>query len=170
LGTEAKEKAEEGKMVAEDDDLKITSNGKIKIYLIESTKVKELEKISVDMKEVDNVNDQIEVTNADEYTKTTLEDDDRILTEEAISNDNKKEIRADVEGVCNINSKSRVDEFINKVYTSDVVEIEKNSKITTGTTINRSIDVLNPLPDSDETKLGYIKVNTDERDGKLSGI
>ena len=170
MGTEAKEKAGEGKMVAEDDDLKITSNGKIKVNLIESTKVKELEKISVDMKEVDNVNDQIEVTNADEYTKTTLEDDDRILTEEAISNDNKKEIRADVEGVCNINSKSRVDEFINKVNTSDVVEIEKNSKITTGTTINRSIDVLNPLPDSDETKLGYIKVNTDERDGKLSGI
>ena len=50
------------------------------------------------------------------------------------------------------------------------MEIEKNSKITTGTTINRSIDVLNPLPDSDETKLGYIKVNTDEKYGKLSGI
>ena len=44
---------------------------------MESTKVKELETISVDMKEVDNVNDQIEVSNVDEYTKTTLEDEDK---------------------------------------------------------------------------------------------
>ena len=50
------------------------------------------------------------------------------------------------------------------------MEIEKKTKITTGTTINQTIIVLNPLPDSDETKLGYIKVNTDERDGKLNGI
>ena len=44
----------------EDDYLKITSNGEIKINVIESIKVKELERISVDIKEVDNINDQIE--------------------------------------------------------------------------------------------------------------
>ena len=38
--------------------LKITSNGKIKINLMKSTKVKELEKISVDIKKVDNINDK----------------------------------------------------------------------------------------------------------------
>ena len=43
LVTEAKEKTEEGKKVIEDDDLKFTSNGEIKINLMESTKVKELE-------------------------------------------------------------------------------------------------------------------------------
>merc|ERR1711865_603204 len=62
LVTEAKEKAEEEKKVIEDDDLKITSNGEIKISLVEST-------------------------------NTTLKDDDRIMIEEAISIDNKKEIK-----------------------------------------------------------------------------
>ena len=60
LVAEAKKKTEEGKKVIEDDDLKITSNGEIKINLMESTKVKELKRISVDIKEVDNINDQIE--------------------------------------------------------------------------------------------------------------
>jgi len=65
LGSETREKidridAEEEKKIIEDDDLKITSNGEIKINLMESTKVKGLEKISVDIKEVDNMNDQIE--------------------------------------------------------------------------------------------------------------
>ena len=35
-------------------------NGEIKINVMESIKVKELERISVDIKEVDNMNDQIE--------------------------------------------------------------------------------------------------------------
>ena len=60
LVMEANEKTEEGKKVIEDDDLKFTSNGEIKINLMESTKVKELEWISSDIKELDNINDQIE--------------------------------------------------------------------------------------------------------------
>ena len=60
LVTETKEKAEEGKKVIEDDYWKITSNGEIKINLMESTKIKELERIGVDIKEVYNINDQIE--------------------------------------------------------------------------------------------------------------
>ena len=75
---------------------------------------------------------------------------------------------ADIEGVCKINSKSRVEGIVNKKNASTVVEIEKDFKITTGTTINQTIDVFNFLLDSDETKLGYIKVNTDESDGSLN--
>ena len=65
LGTETMEKvdkvdAEEGKIVVKDDDLKITSDVERKINLMKSIKVKELEKISVDIKKVDNINDQIE--------------------------------------------------------------------------------------------------------------
>ena len=69
-----------------------------------------------------------------------------------------------------MNSKSRVEDIVNKEDTSAVVEIERVFKITTGTTINQTIDVFNSLPDSEETKLGYINVNTDERDGKLNEI
>ena len=64
----------------------------------------------------------------------------------------RRKSRADIEGVYNINSKSRVEDIVNKEDTSDVVEIEKVFKITTGTTINQTIDVFNSLPDSDETK------------------
>jgi len=53
----------------------------------------------------------------------------------------RRKSRADIEGVCNINSKSRVEDIVNKEDTSDVVEIEKVFKITTGTTINQTIDV-----------------------------
>ena len=60
LVTETKEKAEEEKKVIEDDYWKITSNGEIKINLMESTKIKELERIGDDIKEVYNINDQIE--------------------------------------------------------------------------------------------------------------
>jgi len=64
----------------------------------------------------------------------------------------RRKSRADIEGVCNINSKSRVEDIVNKEDTSAVVEIEKVFKITTGTTINQTIDVFSSLPDSDETK------------------
>jgi len=80
----------------------------------------------------------------------------------------RRKSRADIEGVCNINSKSRVEDIVNKEDTSDVVEIEKVFKITTGTTINQTVDVFSSLPDSNEIKLGYIKVNTDESDGSLN--
>ena len=80
----------------------------------------------------------------------------------------RRKSRADIEGVCNINSKSRVEDIVNKEDTSDVVEIEKVFKITTGTTINQTVDVFSSLPDSNEIKLGYIKVNTDECDENLN--
>jgi len=80
----------------------------------------------------------------------------------------RRKSRADIEGVCNINSKSRVEDIVNKEDTSDVVEIEKVFKITTGTTINQTVDVFSSLPDSNEIKLGYIKVNTDESDENLN--
>ena len=80
----------------------------------------------------------------------------------------RRKFRTDIEGVCNINSKSRVEDNVNKQDTSDVVEIEKIFKITTRTTINQTIDVFSSLPDSDETKLGYIKVNTDESDENIN--
>ena len=80
----------------------------------------------------------------------------------------RRKSRADIEGFCNINSKSRVEDIVNKQDTSAVVEIEKVFKITTGTTINQTIDVFNSLPDSDETKLGYLKVNTDESDENIN--
>ena len=80
----------------------------------------------------------------------------------------RRKSRADIEGACNINSKSRVEEIVNKEDTSAVVEIEKFLKITTGTTINQTIDVFSSLPDSNEIKLGYIKVNTDESNENLN--
>ena len=80
----------------------------------------------------------------------------------------RRKSRADIEGVCNINSKSRVEDIVNKEDTSDVVEIEKVFKITTGTTINQTVDVFSSLPDSNEIKLGYIKVNTDGSDENLN--
>ena len=80
----------------------------------------------------------------------------------------RRKSRADIEGVCNINSKSRVEDIVNKEDTSAVVEIEKVFKITTGTTINQTVDVFSSLPGSNEIKLGYIKVNTDESDENLN--
>ena len=80
----------------------------------------------------------------------------------------RRKSRADIEGACNINSKSRVEGIVNKKNASTVVEIEKDFKITVKTTINQTIDVVSSLPDSDETKLGYNKVNTDERNGNLN--
>ena len=43
-----------------EEDSKNTSQGKIMTRLEETAKVKELEKVSVDTKEVDNINDKIE--------------------------------------------------------------------------------------------------------------
>ena len=75
---------------------------------------------------------------------------------------------ADIEGVCKINSKSRVEGIVNKENASTVVEIEKDFKITAETTINQTIDVFGSLLDSDETKLENFKINTDESDGNLN--
>ena len=60
--------------------------------------------ISVDSKEVDNINNKIEVVNIDEVNKTIVKKEDMISIEEVISIDNKKEmeIRTNVEEVSNI--------------------------------------------------------------------
>ena len=80
----------------------------------------------------------------------------------------RRKSRADIEGFCNINSKSRVEDIVNKEDTSAVVEIENVFKITTGTTINQTIVVFSSLPDYNAIKLGYIKVNADENDEHLN--
>ena len=60
--------------------------------------------ISVDSKEVDNINNKIEVVNIDEVNKTIVKKEDMISIEEVISIDNKKEmeISTNVEEVSNI--------------------------------------------------------------------
>ena len=60
--------------------------------------------ISVDSKEVDNINNKIEVVNIDEVNKIIVKKEDMIDIEEVISIDNKKEmeIRTNVEEVSNI--------------------------------------------------------------------
>ena len=80
----------------------------------------------------------------------------------------RRKSRADIEGVCNVNSKSKVEDIINKEDISAVLEIEKIFKITTRTTINQTIDVIRFLLVSNETKLKYITVNIDENDGDLN--
>ena len=60
--------------------------------------------ISVDSKEVDNINNKIEVVNIDEVNKIIVKKEDMIDIEEVISIDNKKEmeISTNVEEVSNI--------------------------------------------------------------------
>ena len=63
-------------MVDVEEDSKNTSQGKIMTSLEETAKVKELEKISVDTKEVDNINDKIELANVNESTNTKVKDEE----------------------------------------------------------------------------------------------
>ena len=65
LGNEVKEivnivEAEGETKVDVEEDSKNTSQGKIMTRLEETAKVKELEKVSVDTKKFDNINDKIE--------------------------------------------------------------------------------------------------------------
>ena len=53
----------------------------------ETAKVKELEKISVDTKEVDNINDKIELVNVNESTNTKVKDEGMSITNEVSSID-----------------------------------------------------------------------------------
>ena len=55
--------------------------------LKETAKVKELEKISVDTKEVDNINDKIELVNVNESTNTKVKDEGMSITNEVSSID-----------------------------------------------------------------------------------
>ena len=66
MGNEVKDKADIIEVECEtkvdiEEDLKKTSQRKIMTSLEETAKVKDLEKIIVDTKEVDNINDKIEL-------------------------------------------------------------------------------------------------------------
>ena len=88
-------------MVDIEEVLKITIHGKIEINLKEIATVKEIEKISVDANEDGNIKDKdkdkIEVASVNESTKTNVEDENMIDTNEPISIDNKEESRTDIE-------------------------------------------------------------------------
>ena len=88
-------------MVDIEEVLKITIHGKIEINLKEIATVKEIEKISVDANEDGNIKDKdkdkIEVARVNESTKTNVEDENMIDTNEPISIDNKEESRTDIE-------------------------------------------------------------------------
>ena len=66
--------------------------------LEETAKVKELEKISVDTKEVDNINDKIELANVNESTKAKVKGEGMIITDKVSSIDSKDEITTEIEG------------------------------------------------------------------------
>ena len=75
--------------------------------------------------------DSIEVVNIDEVNKTIVENEVMIGTEEAISIKTQEEMksRINIEEVSNLNIKARFAKIVDKEDTSDVVEIEKSSKI-----------------------------------------
>ena len=110
---------------------KITTEGKMKITLKETNKVKKVKMISIDSKKVDNIHNKIKVVNIDEVNKIIVENEDIIGTDEAINIDNKDEmeIRTNVEEASNLDIKSRATKIVDKEDISDVVEIEKVSKI-----------------------------------------
>ena len=104
METEVKKEAdiikdEDRTMVDIEEVLKITIHGKIEINLKEIATVKEIEKISADASEDGNVKDKnkIEVASVNESTKTNVEDENMIDTNEPISIDNKEESRTDIE-------------------------------------------------------------------------
>ena len=141
--------------------------------LKETAKVKELEKISVDTKEVDNINDKIELINVNESTTTKVKDEGMIITDEVSSIDSKDEIKTNNEGDSNISIKSRTKNILNKEDTSAIVENEKVSKISIkgdfGTASNQTNHMLSLLPDSFVIpQLRFNKVNTDECDENLN--
>ena len=75
--------------------------------------------------------DSIEVVNIDEGNKTIVKNEVMIGTEEAISIKTQEEMksRINIKEVSNLNIKSRFAKIVDKEDTSDVVEIEKSSKI-----------------------------------------
>ena len=82
--------------------------------LEETAKVKDLEKIIVDTKEVDNTNDKIELSNVNESTKAKVKDEGMIITDETSSIDSKDEIKTDNEGDSNLSIKSRTENIITR--------------------------------------------------------
>ena len=102
-----------------------------------------------------------------------MTDQDMIIIDEAISIDNKDEIRTDVEGDSNINIKPRTENMIHKGDTSSaIVDIEIVSKISTEeyfeTASNQTANVLSfSIYSIAIIKLQYIKVDIDESDVNL---
>ena len=91
------------------------------IRVEETAKVKELEKGSVDTKEVGNINDKIELANVNESTNTKVKDERMIIIDEVNSIDSKYEIKTEIEGDNNISIKSRTKIIIHNEDTSDIV-------------------------------------------------
>merc|ERR1712238_197852 len=177
LGTEVKEKADiieaEGETnVDVEEDSKNTSQGKIMTSLEETAKVKELLKISVDTKEVENTIDKIDLANVNESTKAKVKDEGMIITYEVSSIDSKNEIKTDNEGDSKLSIKSRTENIINHEDTSAIVENGKVSKTSTkedfGAASNQTTNVLSFAIDSVEiTQLNCI-IGTDECDVNLN--
>ena len=99
--------------------------------LEETAKVKDLKKISVEIKEVDNINDKIELAKVNESTNTKVKDEGMIAIDGVSSIDSKDEIKTDNEADSNISIKSRTENIINQEDTSAIVELERVSKIST---------------------------------------
>ena len=91
------------------------------IRVEETAKVKELEKSSVDTKEVGNINDKIELANVNESTNTKVKDEGMTIIDEVNSIDSKYEIMTSNEGDNNISIKSRTKIIIHNEDTSDIV-------------------------------------------------
>ena len=87
----------------------------------ETAKVKELEKSSVDTKEVDNMNNKIILANVNESTNTKVKDERMIIIDEVNSIDSKYEIKTEIEGDNNISIKSRTKNNLNNEDTSSIV-------------------------------------------------
>ena len=115
MGNEVKNKAgiievERETKVDVEEDSKKTSRRKIMTSLEETAKVKDLEKISVDTKEVD----KIELANVNDSTNTKVKDEGMIITDEVSSIDSKDEIKTDNEGDSIISIKSTTENIITR--------------------------------------------------------
>ena len=134
MGIEVNEKADtieaEGEIKVDgEEDSKITLQGKIMTRLEETAKFKELEKIIVDTKEVDNINDKIELSNINESTKAKVKDEGMIITDEVSSIDSKNESRNDVERDSNIHNKSRTKTLYTRRILVLLVTLEQSVRV-----------------------------------------
>ena len=97
--------------------------------LEETTKVKELEKIIVDTKEVDIINDKIELDNVNESTKIKVKDEGTIITDELSSIDSKDKSRNDVDRDSNIHNKSSTKTLYTRRILVLLVTLEQSVRV-----------------------------------------
>ena len=90
------------------DDSQIILQGEIMINAEETATAKELERINIDIKEGDNINEKMEGANIYESIKTKAKGEDIIMTDEVIRITNKDEIRNNVGRDRNINIKQKL--------------------------------------------------------------